>query len=68
MFFIVDVPAGYGVEATLSWNGTGAGTYDNYATGWLWVQLAQQDGHMGLVHHTEDLMDTVTTLHHMSYQ
>ena len=30
-FFVVDVPAGYGVEATLTWNGTGAGTYDNYA-------------------------------------
>ncbi len=30
-FFIVDAPAGYGVHATISWNGTGQGTYDNYA-------------------------------------
>jgi len=29
--FIVDTPAGYGVMATISWNGTGAGTYDNRA-------------------------------------
>ena len=28
--FLIDPPAGYGVEATISWNGTGAGTYDNY--------------------------------------
>ena len=28
--FLIDAPAGYGVMATLSWNGTGAGTYDNY--------------------------------------
>ena len=30
-FFIIDAPAGYGVYATISWNGTGMGTYDNYA-------------------------------------
>ena len=30
-FFVVDAPAGYGVHATISWNGTGMGTYDNYA-------------------------------------
>ena len=29
-FFVVDAPAGYGVHATISWNGTGMGTYDNY--------------------------------------
>ena len=29
--FIVDTPPGYGVTATLSWNHTGQGTYDNYA-------------------------------------
>ena len=28
--FLIDAPAGYGVMATISWNGTGAGTYDNY--------------------------------------
>ena len=28
--FLIDAPYGYGVMATISWNGTGAGTYDNY--------------------------------------
>ena len=27
---LIDAPYGYGVMATISWNGTGAGTYDNY--------------------------------------
>ena len=30
-FFIVDAPPGYGVTATVTWNHTGGGTYDNYA-------------------------------------
>ena len=29
--FIIDAPPGYGVTATLSWNHSGQGTYDNYA-------------------------------------
>ncbi len=28
--FLIDAPAGYGVMATISWNGTGAGIYDTY--------------------------------------
>jgi hypothetical protein len=30
-FFTIDLPAGYGVEAKMTWNGTGQGFYDNYA-------------------------------------
>jgi len=30
-FFIIDLPAGYGVEATMSWNGTGSTYPDAYA-------------------------------------
>ena len=29
--FLIDAPAGYGVMATISWNGTGAGYNDNRA-------------------------------------
>ena len=61
-FFIVDVPAGYGVEATLSWNGTGAGTYDNYAyrlamgptsaAGWSYGTSASYGGSYGYCYYS----------------
>ena len=30
-FYAIDAPAGYGIEASISWNATGVSFYDNYA-------------------------------------
>ena len=69
--FLIDPPAGYGVEATISWNGTGAGTYDNYGyrlamgptsmLGWSYGTSATYGGAWGYCYYSTGYEMTMNT-------